>query len=682
MSCLRLAEMHMVAFAPGQQVVIQGVKAQPQLNGQKAIVKEKSAEDRWVITLEGTGERKSLKESCLCLDGFQPHIREARCQHQQNQSAPTPCRAAAAATADAQMAGRSSGFAGMFRHLWQKGTQHLWSSRPAHNPFKLLLLGQTGSGKTSFLNLVCNTGLILQLSDESALDQLRDFNDIKLENNSQEKMVSKTDAATLYNIDLCGLPLGIIDTPGFGDTRGLEVDKKHTTKIVNTIKQQEYISCICLVINGRESRMNTSLKHVLSEIAAILPRSAIDNLIVVFTNTSSVLDLNFAATELQQFLGKAPSNVYFIENPYVKLQRAKQLQDKVQRQLIQDSLKRAFNDTAEELIKMQHVMAKLKNVHTNDFNKVYTLRQQIELSTNQTLNEFSAAQDMVNNLELTKKRIKAARHEADLAANFKKSYNGHKWVLKQAERHVTLCGAPNCHSNCHKPCIMEKTLDSEKFKGCTAFYYTRKEAVVNSQSDLGCILAHMSNELAHFHTNQDGGEGTNSDNILVAATDFDFQGHCVAKGASVSVPGFNGEQSGFASRDSLCRAGFPVSVTFYDTSDQDTCKECGHDRKFHYHDEKMWVQEPYVEEMVDYDLKAQYDAATGLEAKQTKALEALEVSIKKKQEEMQKLQVKLFENILQFEQHASRATMPYSFKTKRISLKSTSQRMLLRTMIP
>lgn len=49
-------------FAPGQRVIIEGIKAQPQLNGQQAIVKQKGADDRWVVTLVGTGGEESQDE--------------------------------------------------------------------------------------------------------------------------------------------------------------------------------------------------------------------------------------------------------------------------------------------------------------------------------------------------------------------------------------------------------------------------------------------------------------------------------------------------------------------------------------------------------------------------------------------------------------------------------------------
>lgn len=95
-------------------------------------------------------------------------------------------------------------------------------------PYKLLLIGETGSGKTSFLNLLCNYVTIKKLGFELGLEQLKNFNDIELENAQSKQMESKTSSTALYNIKLNDLKIGVIDIPGFGDSRGMDEDRKHT----------------------------------------------------------------------------------------------------------------------------------------------------------------------------------------------------------------------------------------------------------------------------------------------------------------------------------------------------------------------------------------------------------------------------------------------------------------------
>jgi len=69
-------------------------------------------------------------------------------------------------------------------------------------PYKLLLIGETESGKTSFLNLLCNYGTVKGLGFQTGFEQLKNFNDIELENAQSKKMVSKTIGIALHNVKL------------------------------------------------------------------------------------------------------------------------------------------------------------------------------------------------------------------------------------------------------------------------------------------------------------------------------------------------------------------------------------------------------------------------------------------------------------------------------------------------
>ncbi len=100
----------------------------------------------------------------------------------------------------------------------------LWSKKCS---YKMLLTGETGAGKTSFLNLLCNCGMVQALGckfDEDGLSRFEQFNDIKMENAKSLSMESKTTGAKLYEAELGELK---VDTPGFGDSRGIDQDKKN-----------------------------------------------------------------------------------------------------------------------------------------------------------------------------------------------------------------------------------------------------------------------------------------------------------------------------------------------------------------------------------------------------------------------------------------------------------------------
>ena len=180
-------------------------------------------------------------------------------------------------------------------------------------------------------------------------EHLQQFNDIQLENAQSTSMESKTNYATLYNVEVGELKVGIIDTPGFGYSGRLKQDEKHAKRIIEVLKKVEYINCVCLIINGRQVRPSTSLQYVLSEIMAILPRQILQNLIVVFSNISDPLDLNLDPNELTAYFGRpVPQDlIFFIENPYCRFEKAKVAQFGIER--VANNLERSFNDTMKVL---------------------------------------------------------------------------------------------------------------------------------------------------------------------------------------------------------------------------------------------------------------------------------------------------------------------------------------------
>ena len=245
---------------------------------------------------------------------------------------------------------------------------------------KVLLIGETGSGKTSFLNLLFNYGLAKELGFEIGVEHFHSFNDIQLENAVADKMESKTSNAKKYTVSLGDTNLEIIDTPGFGDSRGMGEDKKRMEAIMRCLKNEEDINCVCLVINGRASRISATFGYVLCEITSILPRAIIDNIIVVFTNTTGFLQLNFEPQALQSYFGRDLQNCSFcIENPYCLLEKANERKGLMSRELLTEALKDNFERAAENLIKIfTHIKSLGAAIKTEDFMRSYEKKNETE----------------------------------------------------------------------------------------------------------------------------------------------------------------------------------------------------------------------------------------------------------------------------------------------------------------
>ena len=337
--------------------------------------------------------------------------------------------------------------------------------------FRMLLIGETGSGKTSFLNLLCNSKLIEDLGtavDADKLQKIRGYNDLKIESSAERAMASKTSEAKFYRAELCSMKITIIDTPGFGDSRGLEQDKVNVRKIIEALKGEDYINCVCLVINGRQARMSASLKYVLSEISTILPRQIFNNIVVVFTNTADPLDCNFDVNELEGYFGKKIDQDFYIENPYCRIEKAKQKVQQLSNDKIVESLQKSFEDTASCLKSLYFSIKDFEEVHTHHFIRLYKKKQEIEKNVIKLLAAYDAQTDLEKEIERKEEEVEAALKTKKLHNDFKttKCVEVVKPVDTPDKRHNTLCGYPSCYSNCHMPCSLPKSYDKEMFRNC------------------------------------------------------------------------------------------------------------------------------------------------------------------------------------------------------------------------
>ena len=344
----------------------------------------------------------------------------------------------------------------------------VWINRKISGEYKMLLIGETGSGKTSFLNLMCNYGKIQTLGKQVNIEDFKQFHDIKLENSLSCKMESKTNGATLYKIEFDTVTIGIIDTPGFGDSRGLDVDKQHVIKIIDALKTESYINCVCLVINGRSSRMSATLRYVLSEITAILPREVLNNVIIIFTNTADPLDLNFEPNVLAEYLGKNIENYFCIENPYCRIEKANEKRDKLSIDKIARSLQKSFDETSQTLDLMSDTIKDFKKVYTSQFTKLYETKQAIEKKVLTLLVAYDNQTNLEKVIQKAQEEAEAAFKTKSLNKDFRSTQKIQRVITKDTTRHNTLCGEPNCYSNCHTPCSLSKSFDKERFKSCGA----------------------------------------------------------------------------------------------------------------------------------------------------------------------------------------------------------------------
>jgi GTPase SAR1 family protein len=166
----------------------------------------------------------------------------------------------------------------------------------------ILILGETGVGKSTWINGIAN--YLLHENIDSAIENgplilipakftfIKDDGtmiDVQVgENMDNEDMTvgsSCTQEPTTYSFTVGNQMINLIDTPGIGDTRGQDQDKKNFEKILHHLSYFEEIHAICILLKPNNAKMGVVFKFCIQELLAHLHRDAARNILFCFTNT-------------------------------------------------------------------------------------------------------------------------------------------------------------------------------------------------------------------------------------------------------------------------------------------------------------------------------------------------------------------------------------------------------------
>ena len=143
----------------------------------------------------------------------------------------------------------------------------------------LLVVGQTGSGKTTLLNAFINALMDIKINDDFRYEIIH-------ENMNHSQAFSMTDSVNVYNIKPIGnLPaIKIIDTPGFGDTRGIGQDKIIRDQIAEAFKTKlNSINAICFVAQASNARLTANQKYIFTSIMDLFGNDVKENFVAMLT---------------------------------------------------------------------------------------------------------------------------------------------------------------------------------------------------------------------------------------------------------------------------------------------------------------------------------------------------------------------------------------------------------------
>ncbi|TFK05539.1 protocadherin Fat 3 [Platysternon megacephalum] len=326
----------------------------------------------------------------------------------------------------------------------------------------IMVLGATGSGKTTLISGMINYVLGVQWEDEFRFKLIH-------ETAKRSQAESQTSEVTAYEVNYkegfkVPYSLIIIDTPGFGNTRGIEQDKEVTRQIrefFSTPGAIDHIDTVCVVVQASLARLTHAQKYMFDSVLSIFGKDIKDNIQILIT---------FAD-------GQTPPVLQAIKESAVPC--AKDAQDVPVHFKFNNSTLFASNAGAAKgscnfdamfwemgAISMETFFMSLISLNTRSLTltqEVLRERKELETAVQELQPLIKAALTKLEELRQTQRALE--QHQGDMEANKNFEYEAER--IEAVKEDISGTGVfktncQNCHFTCHNNCTCAD--DKDKYK--------------------------------------------------------------------------------------------------------------------------------------------------------------------------------------------------------------------------
>ena len=141
----------------------------------------------------------------------------------------------------------------------------------------LLLIGETGSGKSTLVNAMANWAAGVEYNSPVRYRLVVEP--------AKDQAFSQTQSVTSYLVscEKYSFVLRLIDTPGFGDTSGVERDEQITKDIYTTLQKEDEIHGVCFVAAASLPRLTVTQQYIINKVLTMFGTDAVANIFLLIT---------------------------------------------------------------------------------------------------------------------------------------------------------------------------------------------------------------------------------------------------------------------------------------------------------------------------------------------------------------------------------------------------------------